>query len=98
MWWFESKCPPDAHIFEFLVIKEWHYLVGFVGVYLLGYVWPLIEELCYWGQALRFQKIKLGPVTLIYGCLWAAYGSTYRTICYFFNDMSVYMPSCSRHD
>jgi hypothetical protein len=50
----------------------------------------LLEEVCHWGWALRFQMLKPGSVTL---SLPAACGSRCRTLSYF-SSASAYMPLC----
>lgn len=66
LWWFKQKCPIQTHLFEYLILREWHYL-GQV-------VWPcwstygLMEETYYQGQFLRSQKHKPGPMALSPSC------------------------------
>ena len=63
LWWCEKEQPPQAHIFECLVIREWHYLrrkrrYGRVVVHML-------EQVCHLWWPLRFQRPKSVPVSLI---------------------------------
>lgn len=53
LWWFESECPPQAHILKCSVTKEWNSWIELQG---LGHVVLLEEEMCYWVWALRLLK------------------------------------------
>jgi hypothetical protein len=48
---------PMTYIFECLVSREWNCLKGLEDV-------ALLEEVCHWEWALRFQKLIPGPVSL----------------------------------
>jgi hypothetical protein len=48
-----NKNGPRRLIFEWLVTTDWRYLKGLGGV-------ALLEELCHWAWALRFQETKPG--------------------------------------
>jgi hypothetical protein len=48
---------PLPHMFECLVTMEWYYLKGLRGV-------ALLEEVCHWEWALRFQMPMPSPVFL----------------------------------
>jgi hypothetical protein len=59
--WFEYEWPLEAHIFECLAIREWHYLRRIKRCGLVGGSVSL--------GALRFQKLKLVPLAYSSCCL-----------------------------
>jgi hypothetical protein len=92
MWWFESEWPPQTHIFECLVIRERSYLRSIRRNDLDGIDMALLEEVCHWWQALRFQKLKPGPVSLSSSVVSR---SGCRTLSSFNSTMTACLPPCS---
>jgi len=88
MWWFVKEWLPQAHIFEFLVIREWFYLTKISGCGLVGIGVALLEEVCHWGWVFGFQMLKPGPVSLSSCCLHSrrrtltTFSSTMSSLCY----------------
>lgn len=60
---------PQTHLFACLVAREWHCLRKIRGCG-LGVGMALLEEVRHWGWALRFEKSKPGPMSLVSCCMW----------------------------
>jgi hypothetical protein len=52
----------------------------------------LLEEVCHWEWALRFQMLKPGSIRILLS-LPAVFGSGCRTLSYFFSTMSACVPT-----
>jgi hypothetical protein len=52
------------NILECIVIREWCYFRRMRGFCFVGVGVALLEEMCHWGWALRFQNPKPDPVSL----------------------------------